>query len=102
VRSACSTHSASGSRCSFRALGQAAREISDDEARALARDWESRLNIGDISSRALLSALKVYLAVNREIGQDPSIVGGINCLNESRFSDTTPVWPGTCSMKSGG
>jgi hypothetical protein len=76
---------------SFRTLGQAAREIPDDEAKATWREWQGRLNIGDISTRALLSALKVYLAVRREIEADPGIAGvGINCLNESRFSDTTP------------
>jgi hypothetical protein len=76
---------------SFRALGQAAMEIPDDEALAVRREWEGRLKIGELSTRALLSAMKVYLAVRREVEADPSIVGaGINCLNESRFSDTTP------------
>jgi hypothetical protein len=76
---------------SFRTLGQAAMEIPDGEAEAVRREWEGRLHVGDISPRALLSAMKVYLAVRREIEADPSIVGaGINCLNESRFSDTTP------------
>jgi L-fucose isomerase-like protein len=76
---------------SFRALGQAAMEIPDDEAEAVRRAWEGRLHAGDISERALLSAMKVYLAVRREIEADPTIVAtGINCLNESRFSDTTP------------
>ena len=37
------------------------------------------------------SALKLYLAVKREVDADPSIQGaGINCLNESEYSDTTP------------
>jgi hypothetical protein len=76
---------------SFRALGQTAREVADQEAQAVWREWKGRLRIGDISQRALLSALKVYLVVKRELETDPSIVGaGINCLNESRFSDTTP------------
>jgi hypothetical protein len=76
---------------SFRELGRVAMEIPDGEVEAVRREWEGRLKIGDISPRALLSAMKVYLAVRREIEADPSIVGaGINCLNESRFSDTTP------------
>jgi hypothetical protein len=76
---------------SFLALGQAAKEIPDEAAEETRRQWEGRLNIGDISPRALLSALKVYLAVRREIESDPAIKGvGINCLNESRFSDSTP------------
>jgi len=35
--------------------------------------------------------VKLYLAVKRELAGDPSFLGvGINCLNESAFSDTTP------------
>jgi hypothetical protein len=35
--------------------------------------------------------VKLYLAVKREVQADPSIQGaGINCLNESEYSDTTP------------
>ena len=44
-----------------------------------------------MGERPLTSALKLYLAVKREVEEDPSIQGaGINCLNESAFSDTTP------------
>jgi hypothetical protein len=76
---------------SFRVLGGAAREIPDEEARATWQAWQGRLKVGDISTRALLSALKLYLAVRRELEADSNIMGvGINCLNESRFSDTTP------------
>ena len=39
----------------------------------------------------LLSAVKVYLALRDELAADPAIISaGINCLNESHFSDTTP------------
>jgi hypothetical protein len=76
---------------SFRELGRAAQEIPDEEARAVWDAWRDRLNIGDMPERSLLSALKVYAAVRRHLDADPGIVGaGINCLNESRFSDTTP------------
>ncbi len=76
---------------SFRELGAEAQQIPDQEAEAVWTGWKSRLNIGAISHRALLSALKVYIAVSRELEQDPTIRGvGINCLNESHFSDTTP------------
>jgi L-fucose isomerase-like protein len=41
--------------------------------------------------RSILSAVKIYLAVKRDLEQDPSVQAvGINCLNESHFSDTTP------------
>jgi L-fucose isomerase-like protein len=44
-----------------------------------------------VSQRALLGAAKLYLAVKQELDQEPSIRAvGINCLNESHFSDTTP------------
>jgi hypothetical protein len=76
---------------SFKALGAAAKLIPDQEAEAVWNEWQSRLNIGSIPQRALLSALKIYIAVKRELEQDDSIRGvGINCLNESHFSDTTP------------
>jgi hypothetical protein len=76
---------------SFKALGQAAKEIPDAVAEEVWDGWKERLSIGDIPARSVLSALKVYVAVKAAIDADPSIKGvGINCLNESHFSDTTP------------
>jgi hypothetical protein len=76
---------------SFRDLGAAAKEIPDQQAQAAWRPWQNKLNIANISERALLSAVKIYLAVKGEIERDPAIQAvGINCLNESQFSDTTP------------
>jgi hypothetical protein len=76
---------------SFRELGAAAKEIPDQQAQAAWQSWHSRLNIAGISTQALLSALKIYLAIKDEIDRDPDIQAvGINCLNESQFSDTTP------------
>jgi L-fucose isomerase-like protein len=44
-----------------------------------------------LSERALDSALKLYLAIKSHVEADPAVQGvGINCLNESHFSDTTP------------
>ena len=44
-----------------------------------------------LGDRPVSSALKLYVAVKREVEADPSIQGaGINCLNESEYSDTTP------------
>ena len=41
--------------------------------------------------RASLSAVKLYLAVRDDLDSDPAVLAvGINCLNESDFSDTTP------------
>lgn len=76
-------------RKSFKTLGESAQAISDAEAESAARTRDIPLN--GVSSRGLLSALKIYLAVKRELDDDPAFqAAGINCLNESHFSDTTP------------
>jgi hypothetical protein len=78
-------------RKSFRELGARAKEIPDGVAQAAWEPWEESVPLGEISNRSLLSAVKLYLAVREELDQDPRIVAaGINCLNESHFSDTTP------------
>jgi hypothetical protein len=76
-------------RRSFKALGEAAKKIGDAEARAA---LGSRLVPAEgLGDRPLGSALKLYLAVRREVDADGAIQGaGINCLNESEYSDTTP------------
>ncbi len=76
---------------SFKQLGELAGGISDEEARAVWAEWKDKIPTRDLSERSILSALKIYLAVKRDLDQDPSIAAaGINCLNESHFSDTTP------------
>jgi len=74
---------------SFRELGARAQAIPDTEAEAA---WQQRpVPINGIAGTPLHSALKVYLAVKRDLEVDPTIRAvGINCLNESHFSDTTP------------
>lgn len=74
---------------SFRELGVAARQISDREADEA---W-TRIAppAADVSQRAARSAARLYLAVRRDLDADSSIrAAGMNCLNESHFSDTTP------------
>jgi len=74
---------------SFRELGAAAKAIPDAEADVVARDWN--VSTDGLSDRALRNAVKLYLAVKRDLDADGSIrAAGINCLNESHFSDTTP------------
>lgn len=76
---------------SFKELGAYAKQIDDSKAEAAWKDLDNQFAIGDISHRALLSAIKIYLAVKEDLDKDPSIVSvGINCLNESAYSDTTP------------
>jgi hypothetical protein len=74
---------------SFKEFGEAAKQISDQEAREVWKNWN--LETPGVSDQALNSAIKIYIAVKRELAGDPAIKGvGINCLNESHFSDTTP------------
>jgi hypothetical protein len=74
---------------SFRHLGSTAKQIPDGQADEVWEQWD--LSTEGISQQAIRSAVKLYLAVMRDLNQDPTIRGaGINCLNESHFSDTTP------------
>jgi hypothetical protein len=74
---------------SFKRLGEEAKRIPDREVEVVKRDWN--LQTEGVSQGALNSALKMYIALKREIEQDENVRGvGINCLNESHFSDTTP------------
>ncbi len=74
---------------SFQKLGDEARGITDADAREALKSRP--VPAEGLQERQLLSAIKLYLAVRRRLDQDPSIQGaGLNCLNESSFSDTTP------------
>ncbi len=74
---------------SFKELGARAQTIPDSAAEQVLA--ERPVHIANITPRALNSAIKIYIALKEELDQDPSIRGvGINCLNESHYSDTTP------------
>lgn len=74
---------------SFRELGARAKAITDGEAQEARRDWSTPTVY--LSPQAANSATKLYLAVRADIEADPDIRAvGINCLNESHFSDSTP------------
>lgn len=78
-------------RRSFRELGERARNLSDSVAEAAWEHWSGQVPLGGVSERALYSALKMYVALREVVDSDLTIQGiGINCLNESHFSDTTP------------
>lgn len=76
---------------SFKKLAAEAKAIPDDAAR---EEWTRRKGktpISGLKDRALLSAVKIYMAVRSELDRDPDVMAvGINCLNESMYSDTTP------------
>jgi hypothetical protein len=76
---------------SFEELGARAKGLPDERARDEWARWRGRVPLGDIDERATLSALKLYLAVRDDLDDDGHVLAaGINCLNESAFSDTTP------------
>jgi len=74
---------------SFRELGTRAKVIADADAD---RVWkEKQQPVSGCAGRPVTSAMKMYLALRDDLDADPAIRGmGINCLNESMFSDTTP------------
>jgi hypothetical protein len=74
---------------SFERFGEEAKNIQDSEAEKVLQNWD--IPTQDVSRSMLNSAVKVYIAVKREVEKDQNIRGvGINCLNESFYSDTTP------------
>lgn len=75
---------------SFKELGRKAMDIPDSEAESLLGKISINAS-NDLSKRALISAVKLYLALKRDLDKENSVIGaGINCLNESAYSDTTP------------
>ncbi len=74
---------------SFEALGNRAKEVSDEAAEKVWQLWK-RTTSG-LSNRSILDAVKLYMVVKADILEDSAIVGvGINCLNESHHCNTTP------------
>lgn len=74
---------------SFKTLGAEAKALPDSLAKETLAKWD--VPSEGLSEKALLSAIKMYLALKKEAEADSSIKSmGINCLNESRCSDTTP------------
>jgi hypothetical protein len=74
---------------SFRELGQRAKQINDTEAIEVGRGWN--LSGSDLSDQATKAAARLYLAIREDIQDEKQLVAvGMNCLNESHFSDSTP------------
>ncbi|MEI6241136.1 MAG: hypothetical protein WCR51_12160 [Planctomycetia bacterium] len=74
---------------SFKDLGARAKAIPDAAAEAAWR--EKQQPIAGCAGKPVTSAMKMYLALRDDLDADPAIRAmGINCLNESMFSDTTP------------
>ena len=76
---------------SFKKLAEDARAIPDEAAQQVWEQKKATTRVGNITNRAIMSAVKTYMAVKAELDQDPDTIAvGINCLNESMFSETTP------------
>jgi len=76
---------------SFAKLGADAKEIADDDARKVWEGWQDRIPVSGVTEDQILKAVKIYMALKEDLDADPSIIAaGINCLNESDYSDTTP------------
>ncbi|MEG2022207.1 MAG: hypothetical protein RR087_10555, partial [Oscillospiraceae bacterium] len=74
---------------SWKDVGDRTMQISDDEARIVSADWNiARENV---SEKAYLSAVKLYIAIKQVITEIGGVDGvGANCLNESFSCCTTP------------
>ena len=76
-------------RKSYKALGEKAKSISDEDARRELKRWDFPEEIP--YERPVLGAIKMFLALREETDAEGDVVGcGVNCLNEAYFSDTTP------------
>jgi hypothetical protein len=75
---------------SYKELNEKAQAVSDDEARAVARNWSVPTDPA-LTDVAFLNAVKLYVAVKQVIDEIGGVEGvGANCLNESFNSKTTP------------
>lgn len=74
---------------SFKEMGAKAREIPDSVTKEIIKNRQ--INTEGLTEKALASAIKVYAKVRADLDEDENIKGvGINCLNESFYSDSTP------------
>ena len=78
-------------RRSFAELGARAKSLPDARARSEWERLDGRVAIDNIGERRLIAALKLYLALRDDLdGDDRILAMGVNCLNESACSDSTP------------
>ncbi len=76
---------------SFKELGAAAKAIPDVDAEKVWGDWKDGVADARACPATAVERREDLMAVKRDLDADPSIAAaGINCLNESHFSDTTP------------
>ena len=74
---------------SYKALGEKAKAISDEDARKEMTRWDFHEEVP--YARPVLAAIKMFMAIRDEVDVEGDVVGcGVNCLNEGFYSDTTP------------
>ncbi|TVQ39551.1 MAG: hypothetical protein EA384_05820 [Spirochaetaceae bacterium] len=81
-----------GVRVEYRSYRELGERISSMDERTALEEWARwDYPVVGLSEKAIASAVKLYLTVKQDISGIDGILGvGINCLNESHFSDTTP------------
>ena len=78
-------------RRSFRALAARAAAIPQRRVQATYERIRPGVPMVGLAARARTEALRLYLALGDELDETPGVVAaGINCLNESATSPTTP------------
>jgi hypothetical protein len=76
---------------SFRALAARAAAVPDERAVAVLERVGDRMPMPALSESAKLDALRLYAALGDELDESGNVIAaGINCLNESATSNTTP------------
>jgi hypothetical protein len=76
---------------SFAELGARAQSIPESRARAEWDRLDGRVPVDEVGERRLVAALKLYLALRDDFDAEHDVVAmGVNCLNESSCSDSTP------------
>lgn len=76
---------------SFKALQARADSVGDARAGAELKRAGDRFPMPDLTERAKLDAMRLYCAVADELDESGNVIAaGINCLNESPTSNTTP------------
>lgn len=74
---------------SWSEVAAAAKEIPDEDARAVYDSWDVCQE--GVCEKSYLSAAKLYIAVKAVIDEIGDVEGvGCNCLNESMYCDSTP------------
>ncbi len=78
-------------RRSFRELAARAAAVSEERVSAAHERISGGVPMVGLSRRARAEALRLYLALADELDETPNVIAaGINCLNESTTSPTTP------------